>query len=85
MENVFSSYALEAGIHLINCTSSIKNSYLGENEVGLRISGEKQPILENNTYNGNKKDIYWPNSGDSCENLKLSSSELEIECRCCPY
>jgi hypothetical protein len=85
INNVFSSYALEAGIDLEDCTSSVKNSHLEENKVGLKISG-KEPILDNNIYSGNQRDdIYWPYGGEPCTNLKLSNPELEIECGCCPY
>jgi hypothetical protein len=85
INNVSSSYALEAGIHLENCTSTLENSYLEKNKVGLKIS-IREPILNDNTYGENEgDDIYWPYGGEACDNLKKINPNLEIECGCCPY
>jgi hypothetical protein len=85
INNLSSYYALEAGIHLINCTSTIDNSNLKENKVGIRFSGLKEPTLRDNVYNNQRYDIYWPNSEGICQNIKTTYPELTIECGCCPF
>lgn len=76
-------YGSEAGLYLLNSTSIIKNSHFENNEIGLRIQGTEiiPQITDYHFENNERRDVYWPNGGENCQNFK----ELEIECSCCPY
>ncbi len=85
--NSTSRNSATAGIYLENSTSTIQNSYFGNNDIGIRIEGtENLSQLLNNTFENNIKcDIYWPSGGEKCQAMATSSPSLTIECRCCPF
>lgn len=82
-DKFIAKYGSEAGLYLLNSTSIIKNSHFENNEIGLRIQGTEiiPQITDYHFENNERRDVYWPNGGENCQNFK----ELEIECSCCPY
>ncbi len=86
VSNSTSSNSFEAGIYLVNSSSTVENSHFLNNKIGIEIQGtERLPQLTSNQFSNNEKaDIYWPNGGENCEAFKTDPA-LEVECNCCPY
>lgn len=83
--NSTSTNSSRVGIYLEDSSSTISDSYVGNNSVGIKIQGNQViPQLSNNVFASNtKSDIFWPGGGENCTNL--ATGTLRVECGCCPY